>query len=91
MNREAATRQRPLHLGNRMLTLLFVSLGCINLLGADFLDAGVWLALGAALLALGEESTPWASIPLWRRAFGGALTLIALAALAARLWLDFNS
>lgn len=91
MIKDATTPQKALHFGGGMLAALFISLGGINLLTADFLDAGIWLALGAALLALGAESTSWSQIPLWRRLLGSALTLVGVGALAVRLWLDFSA
>ena len=67
----------------RVLTLLYGAIGLVNALMADFLSAGTWLSLAAGMLALGNEATPWAGLPLWRRALAvvfvtGAVVLIGV-------------
>lgn len=81
----------PRSVGNAILAVLFLSLGAINALTGEVLEAGVWLALGAALVVLGTEATPWAEIPLARRVVGVALLCAGIALLAVNLWVDFTN
>jgi hypothetical protein len=67
----------------RLLTILYGCIGLVNLLMADFLGAGTWLSLAAAMLALGNEAPPLSLIPVWRRVVAvicivGAVTLIVI-------------
>ncbi|MBY0563399.1 MAG: hypothetical protein K2P58_04350 [Hyphomonadaceae bacterium] len=87
----ADTQPSPRSVGNALLALLFLSISAVNALQADVLGAGVWFSLGLALVVLGNEATPWAKIPLWRRVLGAALALLGVVLIAANLWIDFTT
>lgn len=85
------SRSKPIAIGNGLLSVMFLALAAASSLDSEWLDAGVWACLGAAMLTLGSEATPWNKIPAWRRLIGSALFVLGVAALLVRLWIDFTT
>ncbi|MBC7769721.1 MAG: hypothetical protein H7124_13150 [Phycisphaerales bacterium] len=87
-NEKPAASAKPWHIGNGLVAVMFLSIGGVNLASGEHLDAGIWIALGLGLGVLGSEATPWAQIPVWRRALGIVLLLAGVGMFIARVWLD---
>lgn len=83
--------KKPLVVGNALAAILFLSLGVVNVVSANYFGSTIWFCLGAALLVLGNEATPWQFIPVWRRAVGLALLALGLILIATQIYADFQA
>lgn len=83
-------KKAPRAIGNLLVTVIFASLGLIELLNRDFLGAGIWLGIATALAVMGPENRPWPEISPWRRVVGSALTVISLALFGYKIFKDFS-
>lgn len=88
---EPAQQAPPRAIGNYLVTILFVSIGIVDLIGRHYLDAGLWFALAMALAAFGNESRNWRAIPKARKAAGYLFLGAAVALFIARVAIDFSS
>lgn len=81
-------KANPRSIGNYLVIAMFAGLGAVDLLDREFLDAGLWLSLAAALGFFGRETTPWGQIAPWRKLGGMVLLVVAIALFAIRIATD---
>jgi hypothetical protein len=75
---------------NSIVGIAFLVLGLLAIVQKTWVDVGIWSALGLAFLVIGADEQPWAAKPLWRRISAVVFLLIGLAAVVARVVIDFR-
>lgn len=70
---------------------MFACIGIVEIVGGQYLDAGLWFALALAFASLGNESRDWRDIAPPRKFAGYAFLAAAVALFAARVAIDFSS
>lgn len=53
---EARMNKAPIAIGNYLVGVMFASIGVVELIGREYLDAGLWLSLAAAFAMMGSEA-----------------------------------
>jgi len=77
--------------GNYLVGVMFASIGIVELVGREYLDAGLWLSLAAAFAIMGSEAKSWPQIPVWRKAAAVALLVVAIVLFVSRMAIDFSN
>jgi len=69
---------------NKILGAIFVAIGLVNLIHPEWIDFGIFAAIGGGLLLEADKSAP-------KKALQILLAMIAFVLLIIRLITDFNS
>ncbi|GAB4128950.1 MAG: hypothetical protein Fur005_41940 [Roseiflexaceae bacterium] len=75
-----------------VIMVIFLALGAINLMRGEWIDTGLWLALGVAI-GCSVTATPaeWKARPSWQRVATIIFSSIAIGLVLLRIGLDlFN-
>ena len=90
-NQEEVVNKTPIAIGNYLVGVMFASIGIVELVGREYLDAGLWLSLAATFAILGSEAKSWPQIPVWRKAAAVALLVVAIVLFVSRMAIDFST
>lgn len=88
---EPVGQTRSPAIGNYLVAAMFACIGVVEVIGGEYLDAGLWLSLTLAFTSLGNESRDWRTIPRPRKIAGYLFLAAAVALFAARIATDLSS